>query len=264
MNNVDAVLNRLKVIESLFSRQILDSNLWSNEVSISWPKYEAINKKFIYAREYELILRKRQYSFLFSDNSLIQCYYLFDKPGKTANIKQIKLCYYPFPVHLKEKMEDYEYYFEEAEDDIIKQYYFDTYLCMSEEFGFNIDSQISSAKAHFKNKYGYSWEGNTFRGIMFDEVYEQTNFSHFRMDYDADVKTHHKCELQFGAIKNIRFPLDRILDPLLFFDIIFRSFFKDIYSSLITKNYEREFSFGKSKSTLIPGFMENNIYKTLK
>lgn len=83
------------------------------------------------------------------------------------------------------------------------------------------------------------------------------------MDYDYSVSTHHKCEFQFGAIKNIRLPLDRILDPFLFFDLIFRYFFKEEYNNLINYQYIKNFLIGKKDSLTINNFKEHNIYKTL-
>ncbi|QMW05487.1 DUF2290 domain-containing protein [Spirosoma foliorum] len=264
MNDLDFVLDRLSKINNIFSDFILETNYIRNNNTISWPDYKPGSHKFLYAREYEYLLKLRQYSFLFSDKSFIQCYYNFGALDGKSMLKEVKLCYYPYPVLLKQSLNDYEDLFDNTEDDNLKQYYYDLYLCMSDEFGFNIHSQIDNAKINFEKKYGYNWEPDTLRGLLFDKIYKNTNYSHFRMDYDYAVTTHQKCELQFGAVKSIRFPIDRVLDPFLFFDLVFKSFLKDDYDNLIKYDYKKHFILGKRYSILIDNFKENNIFKTLK
>ncbi|GAB3992022.1 hypothetical protein GCM10028807_24150 [Spirosoma daeguense] len=264
MNNINEALERLSAINNVFSEYILDTNFVRKTSVISWPDYKPGNSKFFYAREYEYLLNNRQYSFLFADRSFMQCYYCFGENGGASILKEVKLCYYPYPVFLKDTIGDYEDFFGESEDHNLRQFYYDLYLCISEEFGFNVQTQIDNAKEHFKNMYGYQWQEDNLRGLVFDKVYNNTNYSHIRMDYDYSVETHHKCELQFGAIKNIRFPVDRILDPFLFFDLIFRYFFKESYRDLINYKYLKNFLLGRNSSNVIENFKENNIHKTLK
>lgn len=162
MNNIAKTYDRLSIINKIFSEYILETNFIRKDSIISWPDYKPGSAKFLYAREYEYLLNNRQYSFLFTDNSFMQCYYSFGIENEETLLKEVKLCYYPYPVFLNNKIDDIEEMFDFTEDNNLKQFYFDLYLCMSEEFGFNIQNQIDSAKIHFEKKIWICMEWRFF------------------------------------------------------------------------------------------------------
>lgn len=259
MNSIEGIMHSFTEIDNVYSDFIVETNYARKNSCISWPDYTPGNYKFIYAREYEHLLKNRQYSYLLKDKSLVQCFYRYSENA----LIEAKLAYYPFPVPLKDIRDDFEFYFTETDDNNIQQYYYDLYICMSEEFGHKIDSHIDNAKKHFELKYGYSLDDDIIRSLFFDKIYENSNYSHFRIDYDSQVTTHHKCEIQFGGIKSLRLPMDRVIDPLLFWDLIIRFFFKNEYDALNNERYQSSFNRARNNHIIIEGFSERNIFKTL-
>jgi hypothetical protein len=97
----------------------------------------------------------------------------------------------------------------------------------------------------------------------FNYKYEITNSSHIRIDYSREVTSHHVCEIQIGAINNIRFPLDKIVSPFFFFDFIIKNIYRKSYPSMFNALIlKRELNFARRKSCLITDFNEDNIFIT--
>lgn len=262
MNSIENVLDLLQEINNTYSSFIQESNFVRVDNNISWPNYrKGLNKSF-YVRQYQELLSQRQYSFLLIDKSFIQIYFEFDV---ASNIKTIKYSYYPYPIILNEKVDTIESYFDNYTDEAISQFYYDLLNVMSEEVGITLnDKEREETILFFKETYGYQLAESDLRQIAFDKIYELTNYSHFRMDYDATVSTHHKCEFQFGAIKQIRLPIAKILTPFIFFDYVLRYFFKKNYSSLVSERvYKRNFLRQKRNCIPIANFKEHSFYKVI-
>ncbi|HEY4194071.1 MAG TPA: DUF2290 domain-containing protein, partial [Mucilaginibacter sp.] len=97
----------------------------------------------------------------------------------------------------------------------------------------------------------------------FEDKYKITNSSHLRIDYDPNVESHHKCEIQIGAINDIRLPINKILMPFTFCDFIFKNIFPVEYKSLKNKStYTPAFVNSKRQSVAINPFEELNIFNS--
>ena len=129
---IEEILAELELIKTTFRAQILTSNfkqITPNE--ISWENYRAGIFKNIYAKEYETIIRNRQYSFLLSeDKGCIQFYYLFDN----EEIVKVKMAYYPYPVELNESKDEIENLVNDSNDEILMEYYYDLWNIFSHTF----------------------------------------------------------------------------------------------------------------------------------
>lgn len=179
--NLSCIKNSLDSINRLYRKLILTSNYVVEPGRTSWAGYKpGIYNKILYAREYELLLDSRQYSFLLVDKSFFQFFYEFDVDKK---LTKAKLCYYPFPVECKDVDRELEEYFDDSGTTILEAYY----LGMS---------------------------GLRELGII------ASNSSHIRLDYDNEVTSHCKGHLQYSAINELRIPLNHMFDPLIFFDFI--------------------------------------------
>jgi len=65
---INDVLLELEKIEKTYRELIVTSNYRKmNNFEISWVKYTPGIQKNLYAREYEILLQNRQYSFLLND-----------------------------------------------------------------------------------------------------------------------------------------------------------------------------------------------------
>ncbi|MBP9188992.1 MAG: DUF2290 domain-containing protein [Chitinophagales bacterium] len=262
MNSIENVIVNLKTIEKIFSNFIQESNFIRVEDKITWPDFKSGINKSLYMRQYETLLNSRQYTFLLSNKSFIQLYFEFTKEQQ---IKTIKYAYYPYPIILNEAEHELECYFDNQSDIIIGQFYFDLLQLMSEEMGVTLDdNQRKEAITFFKETYNYELDDNFLREITFDKIYSLTNYSHFRMDFDSTVLTHHKCEFQFGSVKQLRLPISKILSPFIFVDYIFRYFFKNEYQSLIASfNYKRNFISQKNECLNVLDFKEHNFFNII-
>ena len=258
---ISETLESIKQIEELYSSLIIESNYIRNNNVITWPDFYNYGRKNLYAREYKNLLENRQYTFLFWDESFMQVYYEFNE---AQAVNEAKLCYYPFPVRLNENIKDIEEFFEQNQNELISRYYYDLWNIMGEEIGVKTTDNQRSDFIEYFNAKGYQFNPEDFQIEYFDEAYGLSNYSHFRMDYDANVMTHNKCEFQFGAIKSIRLPIDRILEPLIFFDFIVRYFFKDYYAQLTTFKYKKAYLVSKAKCSLVDIFRERSFFNTIR
>jgi hypothetical protein len=73
-------------IKNTYRELIVTSNYKQiNDFEISWDKYTSGIQKNLYAREYEILLQNRQYSFLLNDNmGFIQFYFKYKDETTTS------------------------------------------------------------------------------------------------------------------------------------------------------------------------------------
>lgn len=262
MNSIETAFPLLEAINKIFSEFIQESNFIRAGNKITWPDFNKGINKALYMKQYEELLKNRQYSFLLVDKSFIQIFFEFTELNQ---LKTIKYGYYPYPIPLNATTDILENYFDNHFDNAIGQFYYDLLNLMSEEIGLKLDEQqrIETIK-FFKEVYNYNLVEDDLRAIVFDKIYDLTNYSHFRMDYDSTVTTHHKCEFQFGAIKQIRLPISKILTPFIFIDFIFRYFFKKNYPHLLRQfSYKKYFIFNKQSCLPMDDFVEHSFYKII-
>ncbi len=97
----------------------------------------------------------------------------------------------------------------------------------------------------------------------FEYKYSATNTSHLRIDFDAKVTSHHKCEIQIGAINNVRLPMSKLISPFTFFEFITKNIFRtdaDLSTIIESSNYPSIFQNSKRLAISIDSFIENNIF----
>ena len=127
-------------IKNAYRELIVTSNYKQiNDLEISWDKYTSGIQKNLYAREYEILLQNRQYSFLLSDNmGFIQFYF---KYKDETTFDKIKMAYYPYPIKLREEDDDIDAYLYDSEDLILQEYYFDLWNILNREFGVPVEDK---------------------------------------------------------------------------------------------------------------------------
>lgn len=264
--SIGEILSALELIKKTYKDLIITNNFHVlADTAITWPNYKKGIFKNFYSKEYEFIIKNRQYSFLLKDSlGCVQFFYEFTKEGKV--IKKIRMAYYPYPVILKENANDVESYLDDAYDETLLEYYYDVWEVFNHQFELNIDDQELRSVLEKSLTLGNNESIENLLLAKFDYKYQHTNTSHFRIDYDADVTSHNKCEIQIGAINNIRLPLDKIISPVVFFDFILKNITrKGRHSEMLTDiisttNYARLFNSHRSIKGDIAGFNENNIF----
>jgi len=201
---------------------------------------------------------------LLADKSFIQFFYRFDENEKLV---KAKLAYYPYPLQLKEDKSEIEYFLDESSDKILEEYYYDLWNLLNTEFNVPISDKILIAEiSNLSQKYNVEIDLSDYTLRKFESKYKITNSSHIRIDYDCNVDSHHKCEMQIGAVNYIRFPLNRLISPFLFFDFILKNLSKEfehfsIYSEIKDKSYfDTNFNISKNNELIIENFIEDNIY----
>jgi len=116
--SLDEVYTNLEDTFEVFGSLISDHNYQKSHSMISWPNYQSPPHNLYYAREYEYLIEKQQYSFLLKDRSVIQIYYEFKeateqgkkKTKKTMELTEYRLALCPYPVITSEdksQLEDY-------------------------------------------------------------------------------------------------------------------------------------------------------------
>ncbi|AQW92101.1 DUF2290 domain-containing protein [Elizabethkingia anophelis] len=258
---IEKIKEFLDTIKDVHKDIILTNNYDKvSDNTISWQNYKSGIFKNLYSKEYEYIVRNRQYSFLLKDNlGCIQFYYQFDK----GNISKIKMAYYPYPVVLNEVKDNIESYLDEAYDETLLEYYYDIWEIFNHEFELNINDDELKSVFEKSQKLGNNESMENLLLARFDAKYEHTNSSHIRIDYDSKVDSHNKCEIQIGAINKIRIPLDKIISPIVFFDFIIKNILRNTsyYNALKNKaGYKKLFKYHRSYNFPIPQFNEDNIH----
>lgn len=141
--NIKYIFNCLRDIHKIYSNFILSSNFCRSNQIITWDQYKpGIYNKILYAREYEQLIKERQYSFLLVDKSFFQFYYEFSDDS----MKKAKLAYYPYPIANQEDGEALEEYFCDSGTDILEAYYLG--LKGLQEIGI-----VSTNNSHFRLDY---------------------------------------------------------------------------------------------------------------
>ncbi|GAB1540790.1 hypothetical protein NUACC21_34590 [Scytonema sp. NUACC21] len=259
---INDVLQELEKIKSAYRELIVTSNYKQmNTFEIGWDRYTPGIEKNLYAREYEMLLQNRQYSFLLNeDMGFIQFYFKYQDE---TNFDRIKMAYYPYPIKLREENYEIERYLYDSEDLILQEYYFDLWNILNREFGVPIeDKQLQKIISILVEESNIEPNLDDLMVEKFNYKYEITNSSHIRIDY-SPVTSHHLCEIQIGAINNIRFPLDRIISPFLFFDFIIKNLYRKSYSSMFNeRKFKQSLNFARKKSYQITNFNEDNIFIT--
>jgi hypothetical protein len=258
--NIDSVYSNIEQAEKAFRSLIISTYHTKENNEISWANYSPGIFKTLYAKEYEFIIRNKQYSFLLKDNKgCLQFYYSFSG----SKISKIKLSYYPYPVALKDTSDDIENNLSDYNDEIIGEYYYDLYSLFTHQFELTIsDEKLQAILAESRSLGNFENEESLILG-KFEDKYKFTNSSHLRIDYDPNVQSHHKCEIQIGAINNIRLPVNKIMMPFTFCDFIFKNVYPSEYTSIINKShYISTFINSKKQSISIDPFEEHNIFNS--
>lgn len=258
---IDEIGLLLDTIKDVHKEIILTNNYKkvSGDV-ISWENYRPGIYKNLYSKEYEHLIKNRQYSFLLKDNlGAIQFYYEFEQ----KQISKIKMAYYPYPAILNENSDDLANYLDESYDETLLEYYYDIWEIFNHEFELNINDEELKNIFEKSQKLGNNESIENLLLARFDFKYKHTNSSHIRIDFDSKVETHNKCEIQVGAINQIRLPIDKIISPIIFFDFIIKNILRNdkYYTDLTNKgSYKKLFEFHRSLKFAIPGFNEDNIH----
>lgn len=258
---IEDVFSELNKIEKLYRDLILTTNYLKKGSEISWTSYKPGIEKRLYAREYEMLVQNRQYSFLLSDDmGFVQFYFKFD----SDEITKAKMAYYPYPVKLQEDIDDVEDYHDSTGDLILEEYYFDIWNLISSELAIPLkDRDISEEFSRFMQEVGLPIDESQIVSYNFERKYEITNTSHLRVDFDCSVTSHHQCEIQVGALNQIRLPIQKLISPLLFFDFVVRNIYRENHQEISSKShFSTDFINSARKSLEIPDFNENNIFVT--
>jgi hypothetical protein len=257
---IDSVYSNIMQAEKTFRSLIISTYHTKLAHEISWGDYTPGIFKNLYAKEYEFIIRNKQYSFLLRENKgCIQFYYAFND----SKLCKMKLCYYPYPVELKETSADIENNLSDYNDEIIGEYYYDLYNLFSHQFELSLtDEKLKILISESRSLGNFESEESLILG-KFEDKYKFTNSSHLRIDYDPLVESHHKCEIQIGSINNIRLPMNKVIMPLTFCDFIFKNIFPTQYKSIKAKStYPATFTNSKALSVPIKPFNELNIFNS--
>ncbi len=175
------------------------------------------------------------------------------------------MSYYPYPVKLQDESDDLESYVNDSNDTLLTEYYFDLWNLLNQEFSVPLvgEEKLLEFISLVKLEFNIEIDENEFLLQQFNCKYKITNSSHIRIDFDSKVDSHHKCEIQVGAVNYIRLPVDRIISPFIFFDFIIKNLYKDEHQGISSKsNFPTDFSISRKKSFQYCKFIENNIYIT--
>lgn len=257
---LESVYANIEEAEKVFRNLIVSTYYKKHKEEISWADYSPGIFKNLYAKEYETIIRNRQYSFLLKESKgCIQFHYAFN--GDT--LKKMKLCYYPYPLQLKETSDDIENHLDDSNDPIIEEYYYDLFNIYSHRFELAIaDEKLKELVLQARELGNFESEESLILA-KFEDKYKFTNSSHLRIDFDSKVTSHHKCEIQVGAINDVRMPVNKIMMPLTFCDFIFKNIFPKEYIDIASKSsYSSTLTNSKNRSVSISPFIESNIYNS--
>jgi len=258
---IDTIIDLLDVIKETHKDIIITNNYDKiSDSKISWKNYKTGIFKNLYSKEYEYIVKNRQYSFLLKDNlGCIQFYYEF----KDDDLMKIKMAYYPYPVKLRESGAQIESYLEEIYDEALIDYYYDIWEIFNHEFELDINDSELRKVLEKSSSLGNNESIENLLLAKFESKYEHTNTSHIRIDYDANVDSHNKCEIQIGSINEIRIPINKIISPVTFFDFIIKNILRrnEYYKEIIKKSsYKNLLHHNRINGIDIIPFSEDNIH----
>ncbi len=228
-NEIDNIYSRYKKYK-IFSDLRLTTIEDNNFIHTTWPQYiGGVGKKY-YLDIFKELTSNRQYTIQFIDGSFIQFYYRYSK--QTHDLEVAKLAYYPLPQTHKTNEEDYIEFLSEYSDNDSDEYW-------------DILDEINS-----------------------DEIL-LSNTSHIRIDYDKNVSSHDKCEIQIDGVKELRIPLDTLIMPLHFLEFIIKCkarnniIFETAYNRICEDiGFNTHFNCCKNACIDIDSFNTNNIYIT--
>jgi len=116
---IEKINENLVASYKAFKSVIIDNNSSQQHGEVGWKNYQTGIHKTVYSKQYEDLIRLRQFSFLLRDKSALQVYYQYDKEG----LKKIRLAYYPYPQTINIKDEQIEVYLDEALSDALETHY---------------------------------------------------------------------------------------------------------------------------------------------
>lgn len=255
--DIKDVLNHLETIKDVHKNIILTNNFSKiSNSQISWHNYKPGIYKSLYSKEYEYLVRNRQYSFLLKDNmGFVQFYYEY----KQNALDKLKMAYYPYPVKLNDTGADIENHISDVYDETLIEYYYDVWEVFNHQFELNINNKELKDIFEKSGQFGNNESIENLLLAKFDLKYEHTNSSHLRIDYDASVNSHNKCELQIGSVNELRLPLKQMISPFIFFDFILKNIYRkaEYLTEIKSKDsYQAKYAFHKSLSKSIEEFDE--------
>ena len=228
MVNPSDVHQDLKLTAHTFRSLILSTNFMRDGSAVTWGGYlSGINGTVHYVEEYDALVNERQYSLLLKDGAFIQAYFRYDEVGLSKG----KLAFYPKPM-----------------------------ICSTEVAALE-ERYIEAGDAELERVYDILMEasGDCAAGAL-----RLTNASHFRIDFDRDVKVHSKCHIQFGGINNLRIPLEKMPTPFVFVDFIVSNLFVSEYA-LIRRREPHVSANVRSlrEMSVVDGFVRGGVYATV-
>lgn len=260
---IEIIISELDKIKRVFREVILTSNFLKNDnQTITWPNYIPGIHRGLYAKEYETLVSRRQYSFLLSEKKgFIQFYYYFDEDKK---LHISRMGYYPSPIMLENQEQDLDSYLHDSDDVNLQEYYYYLLNLIKMDLNLSFDEQLTNKLIDVFTEHEIPVNENSLLEYKFLKKYSLTNTTHIRIDFDAKVETHHKYEIQIGGIKQIRIPMNTNISPFVFFDFIVKNIFPQQYSVISSKSgYEADFNNSNRYSILEEGFEEKNIFTTV-
>ena len=230
--DIKDVLNHLETIKDVHKNIILTNNFSKiSNSQISWHNYKPGIYKSLYSKEYD----------------------------KQNALDKLKMAYYPYPVKLNDTGADIENHISDVYDETLIEYYYDVWEVFNHQFELNINNKELKDIFEKSGQFGNNESIENLLLAKFDLKYEHTNSSHLRIDYDASVNSHNKCELQIGSVNELRLPLKQMISPFIFFDFILKNIYRkaEYLTEIKSKDsYQAKYAFHKSLSKSIEEFDE--------
>jgi hypothetical protein len=96
-----------------------------------------------------------------------------------------------------------------------------------------------------------------------------TNTAYIRIDYDSNVTSHDKCEIQIDSIKEIRIPCEVLINPIYFLEFILKcksltsNDFKSAFAILKNdEDFKTKLNISRKKQFRLDNFSNQNIFVT--
>ncbi len=195
MMNADILLSTIENTRKAFKEIILTANFERKGSIISWSNYNSGIEDDFYLFNYDSVLKRRQYSFLLIDSSIVQLFYQFNDDNE---LLKYKLAYYSNPQIEEYNTEDVEDYYDEGVNDLIKEHLIELFSSLEKGMVISKTNQI-------------------------------------RFDYVADEPNHCKSHLQIGGMNDLRIHSKSLILPFHLFEIIASCFFKKEYAVIKKK-----------------------------
>lgn len=250
----------IESISTVFNSIIIDNLVVYNGNICTWENYIGGLSRLFYITEFQQCFDKKQYTFLLNDGSFFQFFAKFDKDG----VVHSRLAYYPYPVikssYYLEELDEFIYH----EEGPVSDFFNDLYNAL--KFNIKVEN-VSQEKLLRLDQDGPEKKDYLALTDVQDELlrkkYPVTHFSHIRVDYDRHADTHEQCEFQFGGMSSIRMPIDRYIDPFLFFSLIVHWFFDLDKCIKNPRKYKSELAASCGRCILIPRFAPKYLFNSL-